>query len=135
MNSLILGAVSRLVGALMLAFSIYLLLRGHNEPGGGFVGGLVAASAVALVAMASGAASARRAMLVEPRVFIVTGLGIAVAAGLMAAFAAEPFLTGLWQFPAGLPLGTPLLFDIGVYFTVFGAVAMLILALEGDEAA
>ncbi len=110
MNSLILTAVSRLVGALMLAFSIYLLLRGHNEPGGGFVGGLVAASAVALIAMANGAAAARRALLVEPQVLIVLGL------------------------VAGLPLGTPLLFDIGVYFTVFGAVAMLILALEGDEA-
>jgi multicomponent Na+:H+ antiporter subunit B len=134
MNSLILTAVSRLVGGLMLAFSIYLLLRGHNEPGGGFVGGLVAASAVALIAMANGAASARRALLVEPRVLIVTGLAVAVAAGLLAAFAAKPFLTGLWQVVAGLPLGTPLLFDIGVYFTVFGAVAMLILALEGDEA-
>lgn len=134
MNSLILTAVSRLVGALMLAFSIYLLLRGHNEPGGGFVGGLVAASAVALAAMANGAAAARRALLVEPRVLIVLGLVIAAAAGAMAAFADEPFLTGLWQVVGGLPLGTPLLFDIGVYFTVFGSVAMLILALEGDEA-
>jgi multicomponent Na+:H+ antiporter subunit B len=134
MNSLILTAVSRLVGALMLAFSIYLLLRGHNEPGGGFVGGLVAASAVALIAMADGVGSARRALLVEPRVLIVAGLVIAVAAGIMAAFVAEPFLTGLWQVVGRLPLGTPLLFDIGVYFTVFGAVAMLILALEGDEA-
>lgn len=134
MNSLILTAVSRLVGALMLAFSIYLLLRGHNEPGGGFVGGLVAASAVALAAMANGAAAARRALLVEPRVLVITGLVLALAAGITAAFANEPFLTGLWQFVGGLPLGTPLLFDIGVYFTVFGSVAMLILALEGDEA-
>ncbi len=134
MNSLILTAVSRLVGALMLAFSVYLLLRGHNEPGGGFVGGLVAASAVALAAMADGSAAARRALLVEPRVLVITGLVVAVAAGVMAAFVNEPFLTGLWQFVGGLPLGTPLLFDIGVYFTVFGSVAMLILALEGDEA-
>jgi multicomponent Na+:H+ antiporter subunit B len=134
MNSLILSAVTRLVGLLMLLFSIYLLLRGHNEPGGGFVGGLVAASAVALVAMANGAGAARRALLVEPRVLVIGGLALAVVAGILAAFAAEPFLTGLWQFAGALPLGTPLLFDIGVYFTVFGAVAMLILALEGDEA-
>ncbi len=134
MNSLILTAVSRLVGLLMLIFSIYLLLRGHNEPGGGFVGGLVAASAVALVAMANGARAARRALLVEPRVLIIAGLVTAVVAGLLAAFAGEPFLTGLWQVIAGLPLGTPLLFDVGVYLTVFGSVAMLILALEGDEA-
>lgn len=135
MNSLILSAITRLVGLLMLAFSVYLLLRGHNEPGGGFVGGLVAASAVALVAMANGAAAARRALVVEPRLLVVGGLGVATAAGLFAALADEPFLTGLWQFPAGLPLGTPLLFDVGVYLTVFGAVAMLILALEGDEPA
>lgn len=134
MNSLILTAVSRLVGALMLAFSIYLLLRGHNEPGGGFVGGLVAASSVALAAMANGAAAARRALLVEPRLLVIAGLATATIAGVAAAFAGEPFLTGLWQFVGGLPLGTPLLFDVGVYFTVFGSVAMLILALEGDEA-
>lgn len=134
MNSLILTAVSRLVGALMLAFSIYLLLRGHNELGGGFVGGLVAASSVALAAMANGAAAARRALLVEPRLLVIAGLATATIAGVVAAFAGEPFLTGLWQFVGGLPLGTPLLFDVGVYFTVFGSVAMLILALEGDEA-
>jgi multicomponent Na+:H+ antiporter subunit B len=133
MNSLILSAVTRLVGLLMMLFSIYLLLRGHNEPGGGFVGGLVAASAVALVAMANGAAASRRALLVEPRVLVIGGLALAVVAGILAAFAAEPFLTGLWQFVGGLPLGTPLLFDVGVYFTVFGAVAMLILTIEGDE--
>jgi multicomponent Na+:H+ antiporter subunit B len=133
MNSLILTAVARLVSLLMIVFSIYLLLRGHNEPGGGFVGGLVAASAVALVAMANGAAAARRALVVAPQALVIAGLAIAVAAGVLAAFAAEPFLTGLWQFPAGLPLGTPLLFDVGVYLTVFGSVAMLVLALEGDE--
>jgi|APTNR8051073442_1049403.scaffolds.fasta_scaffold00115_22 multicomponent Na+:H+ antiporter subunit B len=134
MNSLILTAVSRLVSLLMVVFSIYLLLRGHNEPGGGFVGGLVAASAVALVAMANGATAARRALVVAPQVLVIAGLAIGVTAGVLAAFAAEPFLTGLWHFIGGLPLGTPLLFDIGVYLTVFGSVAMLILALEGDEA-
>lgn len=132
MNSLILSTASRFAAALMLVFSLYLLLRGHNEPGGGFVGGLVAASAVALIAMADGAASAKRLLVIDSRAMVIGGLAIALVAGALAALAGQPFLTGLWIFPADLPLGTPLLFDIGVYFTVCGAVATLILALEED---
>lgn len=133
MNSLILTTAARLVAWLMAAFSIYLLVRGHNQPGGGFVGGLVAASAVALLAMANGAAAARRALVVDPRAVVVAGLALALVAGVAAAFADAAFLTGLWLFLGDLPLGTPLLFDIGVYLAVFGAVATLLLALE-DEA-
>lgn len=133
MNSLILSTAARLVVWLMAAFSIYLLLRGHNQPGGGFVGGLVAAIAVALLAMANGARAARRAIRFDPRAVVVAGLAIALASGIVAALGEAAFLSGLWLFIADLPLGTPLLFDVGVYLAVFGAVATLILALE-DEA-
>lgn len=133
MNSLILSTATRLVAGLMVVFSLYLLLRGHNEPGGGFVGGLVAASAVALIAMADSAARAMRLLVVDPRAMVISGLALALAAGAAAVLADQPFLTGLWSFPAGLPLGTPLLFDIGVYLAVCGAVATLILALEDSE--
>jgi multicomponent Na+:H+ antiporter subunit B len=132
MNSIILTTAARVVTLLMVVFSIYLLLRGHNQPGGGFVGGLVAAAALFLQAIANGVAATRRALRVDPRAIAVLGIAVAIVAGLLAAVADEPFLTGVWAFPAGLPLGTPLLFDMGVYLVVVGAVTTLVFALEED---
>ena len=132
MNSVILTTAARIVTGLMLLFSIYLLLRGHNEPGGGFVGGLVAASALFLHAIANGVATTRRILRVDPRAIALLGVAVAIAAGLVAAAVGQPFLSGVWIFPASLPLGTPLLFDVGVYLVVFGAVSTLVFALEED---
>ena len=132
MRSLILTTVTRFLVVLMLAFSVYLLLRGHNQPGGGFVGGLVAAIAFALMAITDGSRRVARLVRVDPRVVAMVGVGVALTAGLFAAAAGAPFLTGLWAFPAGLPLGTPLLFDVGVYLAVIGAVLTLLLALEDN---
>ena len=137
MDSLILRTATRLIVALMLIFSLFLLWRGHNLPGGGFIGSLVAATAFALYAMACGPAAVRSALRVDPRVIAGLGLLVAMIAGILAAFAGDPFLTGLWSKPefggAVLPLGTPLLFDIGVYLTVLGAVLSIMLALEERE--
>ncbi len=77
MSSLILRAATRALAPLLLLLALFLLWRGHNEPGGGFIGGLVAASAAALQGLAFGPAAARR-MLVLPPV-AVAGLGLAVA--------------------------------------------------------
>ena len=140
MNSLILNAATRILVALMLLFSVFMLLRGHNEPGGGFIGGLIAAIGFALYAIAQGTAAARRALRVDPRVLAMVGLGIALLAGLIAAFDGEPLFTGQWLFlggdPAtgdkGLPLSTVLIFDIGVYLTVVGSVLALVFALEEE---
>jgi multicomponent Na+:H+ antiporter subunit B len=136
MNSLILRTVSRLLIALMFLFSLFLLLRGHNEPGGGFLGGLVASAGLVLLSMAEGPGAVRAGLRADPSRVALVGLGLAILAGLVAAFASLPFLTGLWTFvgaePAtkGLALGTPLLFDVGVYLVVVGAVAALVLVLE-----
>jgi multisubunit Na+/H+ antiporter MnhB subunit len=69
---------------------------------------------------------------VDPRAVAMIGIGVAIVAGLIAAFLGSPFLTGIWAFPAGIPLGTPLLFDVGVYLVVAGAVTTLVFALEED---
>ncbi len=135
MNSLILSAATRLLVSLMVLFSIYLLWRGHNEPGGGFIGGLIAAIGFALYALAFGAAAVRQALRVDPRGIAATGLAVSLISGLFAVITGEPFLSGLWWKPElapgeYLPFGTPLLFDIGVYLLVFGAVMTLLLALE-----
>jgi len=138
MNSLILNAATRILVALMLLFSVYVLLRGHNDPGGGFIGGLIAAIAFALYATAHGTALARRALRFDPRVIAMVGLGFAILAGLWSALFGDPFLTGQWLFVGGdetdkgLPLSTVLVFDVGVYLVVVGAVLTLVFALEEE---
>ncbi len=138
MNSLILRAATRLLVALMLLFSVYMLLRGHNEPGGGFIGGLIAAVGFALYAIAEGTAAVRRALRVDPRSIAMIGLAVAALAGLISALFGDPLFTGQWWFVGGgegekgLPISTVLLFDVGVYLVVIGAVLSLVLALEEE---
>ena len=135
MTSLILKTTARYLMPLLLLFSVFLFLRGHNEPGGGFAGGLVAAAAFALYSIAFGAAEARRVLRVEPRWLIGLGLLIALASGVIGLLGRQPFLTGLWGY-LWLPgldrmdVGTPVLFDLGVYLTVTGVTLTIIFALE-----
>ena len=138
MNSLVLRTFARLLVPLMLLFSLFLLVRGHNEPGGGFLGGLMAAAAIALLAMVEDPATARRALRLDPTTIALIGLALAVLAGLVAIAAGAPFLSGLWTFigaeggSKGLPVGTPLMFDLGVYLVVLGAVSGVLLVLEEE---
>ncbi|HYI68762.1 MAG TPA: MnhB domain-containing protein [Skermanella sp.] len=67
MDSLILRTATRLLLSLMLLFSFFILLRGHNEPGGGFIGGLIAASAFALHSIAFGPRALRDLLVFDPR--------------------------------------------------------------------
>ncbi|MCF6285713.1 MAG: Na+/H+ antiporter subunit B [Candidatus Hydrogenedentes bacterium] len=118
----------------MLLLSVLLLLRGHNEPGGGFVGGLLAATAFTLHALAQDVNAARRAVHVSPQLLIAAGLGIALLSGFPGVLQGDPFLTGLWgsfHLPAvgELTLGTPLLFDVGVYLVVVGVVLTITFAI------
>jgi len=138
MISLILRAATRFLLPLFLQYSLFLLLRGHHEPGGGFVGGLVAASAFVLYAIAYDVSSAQRALRVDPRTLIGVGLVVALGSGVLPLFYDRPFLTGQWghlSLPGGasLDLGTPLLFDIGVYLVVLGVTSLIILALAEER--
>lgn len=132
MNSLILSTATRYILPLLLLFSLFLLLRGHNEPGGGFVGGLVAAAAFALYAIAYGVRTARRVLGVDPRTLIGVGLLVALGSGVLGLALGAPFMTGLWSeyaVPILGKVGTPLLFDIGVYLVVIGVTLTIIFAL------
>ncbi len=137
MTSLILSTASRLLLPLFLTFSIFILLRGHNEPGGGFVGGLIAAAAFALHAIAYDVEKTRTLLAINPRGLIVLGLFLAMSSGMISLFIGEPFLTGQWvKISFGsigeLDLGTPLFFDIGVYLTVIGVTLTIILSLAEE---
>jgi multicomponent Na+:H+ antiporter subunit A len=131
-NSPVFRTAARLLMPLLLVFSVFLLLRGHNEPGGGFVGGLVAAAAFALYAIAFGVRRAREALFVKPLTLLGAGLLIALLSGLPAVLRGQPFLTALWA-PGSLPLGTPALFDVGVFLVVAGVVLMMIFSLAEES--
>jgi multicomponent Na+:H+ antiporter subunit A len=122
---------ARLLMPLLLLFSVFLLLRGHNQPGGGFVGGLVAAAAFALYAIAYGVPRARHALIVRPLTLLGGGLLISLFSGLVAVLRGQPFLTASW-ISGPLPLGTPALFDIGVFLVVAGVVLMMIFSLAEE---
>jgi multicomponent Na+:H+ antiporter subunit A len=132
LTSSIFRTAVRLLMPLLLLFAVFLLLRGHNQPGGGFAGGLVAAAAFALYSIAFGVELARRALMVAPLTLLGTGLLIALASGVPAVLVGHPFLTAQWLArPAAL--GTPVVFDIGVFLVVTGVVLMMIFTLAEES--
>jgi len=129
-NSLILRTAVRVFQPVLLVYSFFLLVAGHNQPGGGFVGGLVAAAALALYAIAYDAQSARTLAIVNPRTTIGIGLMLALVSGLLPLLGGLPLMTGLWMdVPLVGALGTPILFDIGVYLVVIGVTLLMVLTL------
>lgn len=130
MKSLILTVGARLLIGLFLVFSVYVLLRGHNMPGGGFIGGLIGAAGLVLYGFAAGVGEARAALRVDPRSIGIVGMALALGSGLASGlFGRDPF-TGLWFMVGDLPLSSVLIFDIGVYLAVLGAILTLVFALE-----
>ncbi len=137
MSTLIFRTVAPLLTVVMLVFSVFVLLRGHNEPGGGFIGGLIAAAAIAIYGIASGPMAVRRAMRASPLAFAGAGVLLASLAGLLSLPFELPFLTGLWTEldldGTEVAISTPMVFDIGVYLVVFGTISAIALGLEDEE--
>jgi len=120
---------------ILLMFSVYLLLRGHDLPGGGFIGGLVAGAAFLLQGVAAGPRTVRQLIPFDVGLLLPAGLSISLLAGVPALLLGGHYLTGLW---VALPVlgrikvGTPILFDLGVYLVVTG-VAVQIITLVAEE--
>jgi multicomponent Na+:H+ antiporter subunit B len=136
MGSAILRSTTRFLVPLMLLLSVFLLLRGHNQPGGGFVGGLVAATAFALVLLAEGPKVARRLLRLEPLSLVGIGLLVSLGSGLPPLLRGRAFMTGRWldvSLPVIGKLGTPVVFDVGVYLVVAGVVLSILWALAEEE--
>ena len=134
--SVILSTAIRYMLPLMLIFLVFILLRGHNEPGGGFIGGLVAAAAFALYSFTSNLDEVRRALRVEPRTLIGSGLLVAVSSASLSLFFGLPFMTGLWYdepLPVIGKVGTPFIFDVGVYLVVIGVTLLIVFSLTEEE--
>lgn len=131
-DSLILRASARHVLWAAVALSLFVLLRGHNEPGGGFIGGLIGALGFVFHAIALGPAATRRVLRLDPVAWAGIGLLLATASGLPAMLVhGEPLLTHKWL--DGLPIGTAVPFDIGVYLVVVGFALAFVLPFVGDD--
>lgn len=134
-ESIIFRAVATLLFFILNVFAVYLLLRGHNLPGGGFIGGLGSAISLIMLSLAFGVERAQRILQIDPIRLAVGGLSLALATALLPMVAGEPFLRHFhvkWEavpLVGKLEMGTPLLFDLGVFLVVVGISAKLIFVL------
>lgn len=136
MSSVILQTASRFLLVLLAMYSVFILLRGHNEPGGGFIGGLLVATAFALYALAFTPRAARQMLRVDPRTLIGVGLVAATLSASFALLSGAPLMQGIWlpiTLPGDVKLGSVLLFDIGVYLVVLGTTLLILLTLSEVE--
>lgn len=137
-NNLILKSTSSLIVFILLGFAIYLLFAGHNSPGGGFIGGLTTTAAFLLMYMAFGERAVKKIIPINYLLFIPIGLMLATLTGLGSLLFNLPLLThtfGSIFIPVfgDVELSTAMLFDLGVYFTVFGATMTIILTINADQ--
>lgn len=133
MDSPIVRTTTRAILPILFLFALFVLFRGHNQPGGGFIGGLVAAVAIILLAMGGGNALAE-AVVSRAKARLVMGFGLLCSgtAAVVPLFLGKALMTATWldiTIPSVGLLGTPLLFDIGVFFTVIGMTLMVVLRL------
>lgn len=138
-NDLILRTTTTLIAFILIAFSIYLFLAGHNAPGGGFIGGLMTAAAVVLMYMTYGLEAVKKIIPINFRHIVPIGLLIAVLTGMGSFIFGEPFLSHTFKHLHHVPifgdleLATALLFDLGVYLTVVGITLTIILTIANDQ--
>ena len=137
MQTLIFRTAAPYISSLMVLFSIFVLLRGHNEPGGGFIGGLIAASAAAVYGIAYGVPAVRKALYFHPIAISGAGLMMAALSGVYSIFHGVPLLTGVWGsfaiLGATVDIATVVFFDVGVYLVVLGSFTSIALGLEERE--
>lgn len=133
MNSIILRTAGNYLLPLLLLFSVFVLLRGHYLPGGGFIGGLIASIAFILHAFGHGLKKTKYLLRMHPGFLIPAGLTIAIVSGMIPIiFVDLPFMTGVWMddpLPVIGLVGTALFFDTGVYLVVIGVTLTIILTI------
>ena len=119
-------------------FAVFLLIVGHNVPGGGFAGGLLLAAALLMVFLAFGERGVRLALPAEPETLTGVGLSLALLGGIVGWLFEGAFLAYA-SAPVTLPLvgefklTTLLLFDLGVFILVVGLVATATIRLGGEQ--
>jgi multicomponent Na+:H+ antiporter subunit B len=133
MRNIVLIKISRLYLVAMIIFSIFVLLRGHNHPGGGFIGGIITSTGFIFYGIINGSDKVKGLLRISTIELMGAGLLAGLIALLIPVFAgSEPF-TGVWTefsiFSRVVHLGTPLLFDTGIYLVVTGVFLSIIISV------
>lgn len=137
-NDMMLQTFMKLIAVVVFTFSIYLFFAGHNAPGGGFVGGLMTASAILVLYLVFDLKSIRSTVTINYIQLIAAGLLFGSLTGLIAIVFGDPYLTQYFDY-FNIPvfgeveLTTALLFDLGVYFVVVGGALTIITAIAEDD--
>ncbi len=133
MRTIILQTATKYLLPILLIFSVFILLRGHYMPGGGFIGGLIASIAFILDGFSNGLTKTQTLLKYHPGIIMTVGLFLAVASALAPVIVSNlPIMTGLWSenpFPVIGLLGSSLFFDTGVYLVVIGTSLTIILSI------
>jgi multicomponent Na+:H+ antiporter subunit B len=128
-RALILDVAVRGLYPVMLLASLWILLRGHDEPGGGFIASMVAVAATSMLAVARGSKAALRGMPLGPMRLGAGSALLSLASGLPALVVGDPYMTHLWHTVSlsftEVELSTVLLFDVGVYGAVWAGVGSI----------
>ncbi|WP_232725405.1 Na(+)/H(+) antiporter subunit B [Bacillus sp. FJAT-44742] len=136
-NNVMLHTVTKIAAFIILTFSVFLFFAGHNNPGGGFIGGLMTASALLLLYVSYDIKSIRKAIPFNYVHIIAAGMLIAIVTGIVGMFIGDPFLTQYFDY-FDLPilgeteLTTALPFDLGIYMVVVGIALVIILTIGED---
>lgn len=134
LRNIILEKIVSLFMKVMFIFSIYLLLRGHNNPGGGFIAGIIASTGFIFYAIIYGTESLQKVIKVKPQTIMGIGLIFVFIAAVLPTLFTTEMLTGLW-IKAEIPVlgtlhaGTPLIFDTGVYGVVIGVILTIVISI------
>lgn len=137
-NDMVLKTIAKLTIVIILGFSLYMFYMGHNHPGGGFIGALMASAALLLMGMSFGMKTVDRFMPLNFQKLTALGILIALLTGIGSFFFDAPFLSHAFDYfdvpiIGELELATATLFDLGVYLTVIGVAMTIIFTIGRDQ--
>src|SRR5690625_5836950 len=138
MNDVFLKYTAKVVFLIIITFSINLFFSGHYTPGGGFVGGLLAAGAIVLLLLAYDLKTLRKMLRIDDKRTITLGLAISFIVPILLMLFGNPLFTHqhtYLELPVfgEVPLHTAVIFDVGVYITVVGTTLLIITLLASEQ--
>ncbi|MFJ7972190.1 Na(+)/H(+) antiporter subunit B [Psychrobacillus sp. NPDC096389] len=137
-NDVILRTVTKIVVFIILTFGVYLFLSGHNTPGGGFIGGLVLASAIVLLYLSHDIETVQKSLPLDFKLVAAFGVLLATGTGFGSLLLGVPFMSQTFAY-FDLPvfgkteLTTVTIFEAGVALAVVGVVVTIILSISEEE--
>ncbi|CAM4159204.1 Na(+)/H(+) antiporter subunit B [Staphylococcus schweitzeri] len=137
-NDVVLKTVTKLVVFILLTFGFYVFFAGHNNPGGGFIGGLIFSSAFILMFLAFDVDEVLKSLPIDFRVLMIVGALVSSMTAIIPTFFRKPFLSQYettWALPilGHIHVSTITLFELGILFSVVGVIVTVMLSLSGGR--